>query len=136
MHVHGECHCGQIKFEAEIDESAVRICHCTDCQNLTGSAYRVNVATRKGSFRLLAGKPKAYVKTAESGTKRAHGFCPECGTPIYSTADVPNPESYGLRVGTLRERASLKPARQGWCRSALPWVMNIESVPQSAKQPG
>ena len=134
MHVHGGCHCGYITFEAEIDESAVRICHCTDCQNLTGSAYRVNVPTRKGGFRLLSGNPKTYVKTAESGTKRAHAFCPECGTPIYSTANIADPDVYGLRVGTLYERAALKPAQQGWCRSALPWAMNLQAVPQSAKQ--
>ena len=38
---------------------------------------------REGTFRLLAGKPKEYVKTAESGGKRAQGFCPDCGTAIY-----------------------------------------------------
>ena len=44
MHIDGGCHCGFIKYEAEIDPNAVRICHCTDCQTLTGSAYRVTVA--------------------------------------------------------------------------------------------
>ena len=29
---------------------------------------------------------KNYSKTVESGNKRAHSFCPECGTPIYSTS--------------------------------------------------
>ena len=133
MHVHGGCHCGYITYEAEIDPDAVRICHCTDCQTLTGSAYRVNVQSRKQDFKLLSGKPKLYVKTAESGTKRAHGFCPECGTPIYSTANVADPDNYGLRVGTIRERAQLPPKKRGWCRSALDWSINIESLPQSPK---
>ena len=135
MHIQGGCHCGYITYEAEIDPDAVRICHCTDCQMLTGSAYRVNVPARKGGFKLLTGQPKLYVKTAESGTKRAHGFCPECGTPIYSTANVSDPDTYGLRVGTIRERAELRPKKQGWCRSAMYWAMNLESVPQSARQP-
>ena len=133
MHVHGGCHCGYITYEADIDPNGVRICHCTDCQTLTGSAYRVNVQARKEGFKLLSGKPKLYVKTAESGTKRAHGFCPECGTPIYSTANVADPESYGLRVGTIRERAQLPPKKRGWCRSALDWSINIEALPQSPK---
>ena len=85
MKVEGNCHCGQITFEAEIDPDAVRICHCTDCQTLTGSAYRVNVQTPAASFRLRSGTPKVYIKTAESGNKRAHAFCPNCGTPIYAT---------------------------------------------------
>ena len=135
MHIQGGCHCGYITYEAEIDPDAVRICHCTDCQTLTGSAYRVNVNAPKKGFKLLTGKPKLYVKTAESGTKRAHGFCPECGTPIYSTANVADPDSFGLRVGTIRERNELRPKKQGWCRSALDWAMNLESLPQSPKQP-
>ena len=133
MHVQGGCHCGYITYEAEVDPEAVRICHCTDCQTLSGSAYRVNVSARKSEFTLLTGQPKLYIKTAESGTKRAHGFCPECGTAIYSTANVAEPDAYGLRVGTIRERSQLPPRKQGWCRSALDWAMNIESLPQSPK---
>lgn len=132
MRIHGGCHCGYITYEADVDPSAVRICHCTDCQTLTGSAYRVTVAAPKEGFKLLSGKPKIYIKTAESGTKRAHGFCPECGTPIYAAANVDDPPSYGIRVGTARERAQLAP-RQGWCRSAVPWAMNIESLPAKPK---
>jgi len=133
MHVQGGCHCGYITYEAEVDPEAVRICHCTDCQTLTGSAFRVNVRADKSGFKLLTGQPKTYVKTAESGTKRAHGFCPECGTPIYSTANVSDPDSFGLRVGTIRQRAELPPKKQGWCRSAQGWVMNLESLPQSPR---
>jgi len=135
MKVTGRCHCGQIRFEAEIDPTQVRICHCTDCQALSGSAFRINVASLPGSFRLTSGTPKIYVKTAESGNKRAHAFCPDCGTPIYAAAPGPNPSSVGLRVGTLDCRAELRPARQGWCRSALPWSMNLAGVPQFERQP-
>jgi hypothetical protein len=56
MKVEGRCHCGQITFEAEIDAEAVRICHCTDCQTLTGAAYRVNVQSPAQSFVLLTGQ--------------------------------------------------------------------------------
>ena len=133
MHVEGGCHCGHITYEAEVDPDTVGICHCTDCQHLTGTAYRVTVRSHKGAFKLLTGQPKIYVKTAESGNKRAHGFCPECGTPIYATA-ITDPQTYGLRVGAIRQRAQLPPRKQAWCRSALPWSMNLEALPQSPKQ--
>ena len=134
MHIDGGCHCGYIKYEAQVDPDRVGICHCTDCQTLTGSAYRVTVPARKEGFRLLGGRPKIYVKTAESGTRRAHGFCPECGTPLYATA-VTDPQVYGIRVGTARQRNELRPRQQIWCRSALDWAMNIESLPQNPRQP-
>jgi hypothetical protein len=131
MHVDGTCHCGHVTYAAEIDPDTVSICHCTDCQVLTSSAFRIVVVSQKGSFRLLSGTPKIYVKTAESGTKRAQAFCPECGTQMYSAATVENPEVYGLRVGSIRQRAQLRPSRQIWCRSALGWVNDIASLPQS-----
>ena len=133
MHIDGGCHCGYITYEAEVDPNTVRICHCTDCQTLTGSAFRVTVPARKDGFKLLTGTPKIYVKTADSGNKRAHAFCPECGTPIYATA-ASDPQVYGIRVGTARQRNELPPKAQAWCRSALPWSMNLESLPRSPRQ--
>ena len=135
MKVTGRCHCGRISFEAEIDPAAVRICHCTDCQTLSGSAFRVNVGTLPGTFRLTSGQPKTYIKTtADSSNHRAHGFCTDCGTPLWATSPEPNPSSYGLRVGTLDCRAQLQPARQGWFRSALPWTQNLSGVARVERQ--
>ena len=64
------CHCGLITYEAEIDPEGVGICHCTDCQTLTGTAFRTFALTYEGGFTLLSGELKAYVKVGESGTRR------------------------------------------------------------------
>ena len=76
MKVQGSCHCGQITYEAELDPERVTLCNCTDCQMLTGSAFRVSAPVPSAGFRLLSGEPKTYIKTADSGTKRAHSFVP------------------------------------------------------------
>src|SRR4030095_6708295 len=94
MRVNGSCHCGQITYEAEVDPERVRVCNCTDCQVLTGSAFRVSVAAKAQTFRLLTGRPKVYVKTGDSGAKRRHAFCPNCGTPVTASADSDDPPSY------------------------------------------
>jgi len=132
MKVTGGCHCGAIGYEAEVDPGAVSVCHCTDCQALSGSAFRVVVPAKREGFRLM-GKPKIYVKTAESGRKRAQAFCGNCGSPIYS-ADVTDPQVFNIRVGTISQRGSLPPNKQIWCRSALGWAMHLEPVAQTQKQ--
>ena len=134
MNVQGSCHCGEITYEAEVDPDSVHICNCSDCQMLTGSGFRVSAHAPKGTFRLLAGQPKAYVKTADSGTRRRHWFCPNCGTPVTSTADSDNPATYSLRVGCLKQRAQLSPKKRNWCRSALPWAQNISLLPATDTQ--
>ena len=134
MKVNGACHCGAIAFEAEVDAARVTLCHCTDCQVLTGTAYRTTVPASAESFVLNRGRPSTYVKTtAESGRPRLHAFCGTCGTPIYSAA-LENVTSYGLRVGCLAERASLAPSRQIWRRSALRWSDSIEHLPGRATE--
>jgi hypothetical protein len=135
MRVHGGCHCGKLGYEADIDPDKVGVCHCTDCQALTGSAFSMFVPVPKSGFRLTAGQPKIYVKTAESGAKRAQAFCPECGTRIYASAAVDDPQAFNIRVGTIRERAQLKPHVQLWCRSALPWTQELDTVERISTQP-
>ena len=128
MNVEGGCHCGGIAYEAEVDPETLGICHCTDCQTLTGTAYRTTVPASAANFFLKRGEPKIYFKTAESGRKRAQAFCAECGTPIYASA-VDNVATYNLRAGTIKQRAQLgQPKWQIWCRSALPWVMDLEGI--------
>ena len=129
MKVQGACHCGQVTYEAEIDPAKVNLCNCTDCQMLTGSAFRVSVQAPAEKYRLLGGRPKVYLKTADSGTKRRHAFCPNCGTPVYACADSDSPPSYSLRVGCLKQRAQLPPQRRIWCRSALPWSQDVSRIP-------
>lgn len=85
MKIDGHCHCGRISFEAEVDPTSVTICHCADCQRLTGSAFRANIVAPAAQF-VLRGTPRSYVKTAESGNQRRHAFCGDCGTPIYACA--------------------------------------------------
>ena len=133
MKIDGACHCGKITYEAEIDPEKVGICHCTDCQTTSGTAYRTNVPTERNTFRLLTGEPRIYDKTADSDNRRAHVFCADCGTPLFSTGET-NRESYGLRVGSIRQRSQLRPRAQGWCRSAQPWAMDISALPQYPQQ--
>ena len=134
MKVEGSCHCGQIRYEAEVDPEKVLLCNCTDCQVLSGTVYRVGVAVPASDFHLLAGQPKAYVKTAESGNRRRHAFCANCGTPISASDDVDDPPSYSLRVGCMAQRAQLPPRRRQWCGSALDWAQDVSAIPGIARQ--
>ena len=133
MKVHGECHCGNVAYDAEVDPERVTICHCSDCQRLTGTAYRVSVPTRRSDFTLLKGSPATYVKTGDSGAKRAQVFCPNCGSPLYAYA-VGDPVTYGLRVGCLDERHALPPRKRIWCRSALAWSIDIGELPTRERE--
>jgi len=126
--IDGQCHCGAIAYEAEIDPGRVRICRCTDCQVLSGTAFRITAPTAEAVFRLLRGMPAEYRKTAESGRIRIQAFCRDCGSPLYATSAGDGPRVFGVRAGTIRQRRDLVPKRQFWRRSAPPWIPEIASA--------
>ncbi|WP_420959863.1 GFA family protein [Brucella sp. IR073] len=130
MQISGQCHCGHVTYEAEIDPERVTICHCTDCQRLTGSPYRVTVRAAPGALTLTGNAPKVYVKTGTSGRKRLQYFCPECGSPLFTSGEDTQNAPWGIRWGSIDQRRELSPKRQIWCHSATPWAAEaFEGLP-------
>jgi hypothetical protein len=135
MKVEGQCHCGAIVYEADVNPDTVAICHCTDCQRLSGGIFRVNIPAPAEHFRILKGEPRRYIKTADSGAKRVHAFCESCGSPVYSSA-VENPKSYSLRLGALNQRNELgRPHKQIWTKRRVGWMPALDDVPGIDGQP-
>jgi hypothetical protein len=128
MQIEGQCHCGAIAYEATVDPLTAVICHCGDCQTLSGAPFRASVPAKAEDFHILKGNPRVYVKIAESGRRRAQGFCGDCGSPIYSTT-ADDPKVYVLRLGPVKQRAQILPRRQIWCESAQAWARNISDLP-------
>jgi hypothetical protein len=82
MQIDGQCHCGRVTYQAEIYPKKVSICHCTDCQQLTGSPYRVTVICSAERVRMNGNAPKIYAKKSDNGRMRFQHFCGDCGSPI------------------------------------------------------
>lgn len=134
MKITGQCHCGAIKYEADLDPDSVGICHCTDCQAISASAFRTVGIVKPGAFTLLTGQPKIYIKTGDSGNKREQAFCDNCGSGLYAAAVGDEPKAKNLRLGTVTQRAELAPQFQVWCDSALPWLPKIDTPKRSPGQ--
>jgi hypothetical protein len=133
MRIDGQCHCGAVAFVAEVDPDKASVCHCTDCQCFSGAPFRASVPVKAEDFRITSGIPKIYVKTADSGARRAQGFCENCGAPIFAS-DAESPKVFNLRLGVVRQRAGIVPRRQIWRHSALAWALEVEDLPSSPGQ--
>lgn len=135
MKVEGRCHCNAIAYEADIEPGTVILCHCLDCQRMSGTVFRANIRAPASSFRILSGTPRRYVKVTASGTRRVNAFCENCGSPIYACAEE-NPQTYSLRIGTLDQIAEIGgPARQIWTKRRLSWLPVCEGVAAFDEQP-
>ncbi len=125
MKIDGACHCGEIAYEAELDLDKVGICHCTDCQALSASAFRTVAIVSGDSFKLTKGAPKKYIKLGDSGNPRVQAFCPNCGSALYASDVSDTPSAYNLRVGTVRQRNELVPKFEFFRQSSVPWLPEI-----------
>ena len=133
MKIEGACHCRDISYEAVVDPARVSICHCTDCQALTGSAYRVTVPTLIEDFKLRSGSPKIYVKTATAEPSARKHFARAAGhrsTPIrWTTRRRTGCESAASNNGISWFRRC-----RIWCGSALGWTGRIEDIPKRQRE--
>lgn len=133
MKIDGGCHCGYITYEADADPEKTAICNCTDCQKLSGSAFRTVVPVENAGFR-MSGLPTVYVKTGDSGNKREQTFCPRCGSPLYSAPPGDGPKVRFIRVGTISQRDRFVPKSLLWARSQQCWIDGIAAIPKLEKQ--
>jgi len=132
MQIDGQCHCGGITYRAVLEEGAgLTLCHCTDCQALTGTAFRTTVSVQRDTLE-IKGAPTIYAKIGGSGRKRLQSFCPTCGSSLFSQGE--GAETVGIRWGTIRQRMSLSPSKQIWRRSAAPWVCAFADAPALAEE--
>lgn len=129
MNITGGCFCGSVRFEADVDPEQVVVCHCKDCQRLSGSPYRVSVLVSRDNIALSGGVTRDYWKMAESGEKRAQTFCETCGGPVFSKGEGEAADQWVIRWGMIDQRDQLPPKRQIWCRSAASWAGDLSAFP-------
>jgi hypothetical protein len=131
--IKGSCRCGKVTYASAADPIFVGICHCRTCQKSTGSAYSTVVAVPSASL-TVTGATTRFDATGDSGSATHRDFCPTCGSTVTQLADVMAGLTM-LPVGTLQDPASVSPAMQIFCDSALPWG-TVPGMPSFPKMPG
>lgn len=135
MSMNGQCLCGAIHLEAAGNPLGSRMCWCADCQRACGGSASVNVLFPAGAVTWI-GAPATWLKTADSGNTVERGFCPTCGTQLYSRI-LSDPEApVRIRAGVLDDRAACPPTAAIWMDSAPDWVRIDPAMPKLRKGPG
>ena len=90
MKIEGGCLCGKVRYSADAEPIFVGVCHCTNCQKGTGTAFNVVVALSKPAVR-VQGTLKTFAGHGDTGKATYRRFCPECASPVIVSAIVPSP---------------------------------------------
>lgn len=115
----GGCQCGKCRYEITAAPIVAYTCHCTACQNHTGSAFSMAVLVEEAAFKLVGAEPRLIHRAADSGRTVTRLVCPDCGSWICNAA---RPDGRRVRAGTLDDTSWLRPTVHFWTRSKQPWV--------------
>jgi len=130
----GHCLCGEVTFSGSVLAAAALAvhCHCKDCQRATGSGFATVIAIPEDNLQ-ITGNYSSYRVTGESGGAVDREFCPQCGSPMFTTALL-SPGLRFVKAGVLNDSSWVQPAMACWTESREDWCMlseRLDSVPQN-----
>ncbi len=130
--VTGGCLCGAVRFTMDAEPLAARTCWCRLCQYLGAGSATVNVAFPADKL-AVDGEIRWHKSIADSGNHMQRGFCPECGTPIFSNAEA-RPHLTFIRAGALDDPGLIGPQATIWTSQAPDWACFDPAIPQHEAQ--
>jgi hypothetical protein len=128
----GGCMCGEIRYECTAEPIFMGNCHCRDCQQATGTAFAAAMLVPRNAV-TIAGDVKYYNVTGDSGGIVSRGFCPNCGSRLFSKPPIP--ELMGIMAGSLDDPSQFQPMRDFYTVSAQQWDYMNPDLPKFDKLP-
>ncbi len=132
MAISGGCLCGAVTYECA-EEHGGGHCHCIDCRKSSGTGHCSHMIVGEQAF-TLKGQVKFFDKPADSGNMVNRGFCPDCGSPIYST-NSSMPGMVFVRASSLDDPEHFKPQMVVYTDRAASWDVMDAELPGFATMP-
>ena len=92
----GGCHCGTVRFEAELPEKVeAQSCNCSMCEKLGF----IHIIVPQSRFRITAGEEAITTYTFNTGVAK-HTFCSVCGVKAFY-GPRSNPDGWSVNARCL-----------------------------------
>jgi hypothetical protein len=129
----GGCACGSIRYVCSSAPVATLNCHCLDCQRSSGAPFASGFIVRVADM-TITGTPKTYSVSASSGRLATRSFCPDCGSPLFTSGEAA-PEVMSIRFPTLDNPEGFQPMLDIWTSRAPAWVCLSQAIPHHPQSP-
>ena len=122
--IQGGCLCGEVRYTAVGEPINVRACHCRLCQRAIGAPFNVRALYNYDAVTI-----SGPVKRFASSDWLDRGFCPNCGTTLFS--DRPSHRAIGLTFGSMDDpNACPPPGEHIWTASQQAWLCIDDDLPR------
>lgn len=121
----GRCLCGAVRY-AVTDEFIYALnCHCSNCRQATGSAFKSFAGIARNKLRITKGEDSLMIFGDENGHDAR---CKVCGSFLYSV--VRDGAFVHVAMGTLVDGPTIRPAAHIFVGSKAPWFTITDDLPQ------
>ena len=128
----GGCYCRAIRFECSADPIISFLCHCLDCQRVTGGGPYPAILVPSTGMWFTNGQPKYNQFPSVAGESKHYGFCPDCGNPVDAKIEG-RPDIWFLAVGAFDVPSMFTPTMELFTSRAKPWTTlspNLHNFPE------
>ena len=111
----GGCQCGAVRYTISGPPVVFYLCHCTECQKQTSSAFGESLRVNLADF-TIEGPTKTFLRPIAKGGHQTCTFCGTCGTRL--THQRPGyGDKLNVKAGSLDDAKWLVPAGHIWVSS-------------------
>lgn len=118
----GGCLCGAVRYVARGPVINARVCHCRLCQKAIGASFNARLL-----FAFDRVEIEGKVGEFASSDLILRGFCPKCGTTLYSHRHASG--VIGITAGSLDDPSAFVPQEHIFVASRQPWVVLDPAIP-------
>ncbi|WP_322989700.1 GFA family protein [Hoeflea sp.] len=115
----GGCQCGAVRYSAQAHPLVFYLCHCSECQRQTSSAFGESLRFIRSAVE-ISGSLRCVRRKSSSGNIREGWFCPDCGVRIWH--GTAGSAEINIKAGTLDDTSWLVPAGHIWTRSKQSFI--------------
>jgi hypothetical protein len=116
-----------VQYAAIGDPINVRVCHCQDCQRLTGSAFFARALYPRTAVSI-----SGALAECDSSEDLIRKFCPHCGSQIFAQRRS-KPDAIAIGLGSFDDLKGLEPSEHVWVSDKQEWLALPEGVKRRPK---
>jgi hypothetical protein len=122
----GGCLCGAVRYRAAGTPDFQGLCHCRDCQRLSGGGHVGFMCFPTGRV-TIEGQTLAHKGVGGSGQPADRHYCPQCLSQLFGFTDV-LPGKTNIYAGSLDDNSQFEPTFAIFVRSRPPWDRSSQSL--------
>ncbi len=115
----GGCRCGAVRYRATGTSEFQGLCHCHDCQRLSGGGH-VGFICFPSVAVTIEGEALVSRGIGGSGQPAQRHYCPKCYSQLFGLSDM-MPGKTNIYAGSLDDPAQFQPTFAIFVRSRPPW---------------